>query len=242
MNPIEPVVESSIRLPPLSSDHFSPDGLVISDPVGLLADLGVSAPTIRRGGVHRAATGAVQDPAGSAVGQRGRPRGGGASGAIYAAFPDLSPIPDIPPGGAVFNASEGAGRRVLHTHSPRLSGQPTSSEARRAVLADLANAYANAIVAFTRRAADLGPDGTLLNLVPVSASIYAGAFASPHFGSPHLDPSYTITATLIAVAAVDERGASPLSGAFPSLELYYFAEDVYLAAQELTARLRDAAD
>src|SRR5262245_22582152 len=143
-----------------SADLFAADGLAVVEPAALLRqqgldDLGdlVSGVTPVRGGVQDAPSGAIQDPAGSAIGSGRQPAGGGASGAIYQKFTDLKPIPSIEPRSAIFNSTTGPGRRVLHTYSPRLTGSPGQSEDRRRVIEDLANAYANALAAFADRAA-----------------------------------------------------------------------------------------
>ena len=170
------VAINPIHVQALSADLFAGDGLIVVEPAELLrqqglddlVELGSTLGPVQ-GGVQDAPAGAIQDPAGSAIGSGRRPAGGGASGAIYQKFADLMPIPSIEPRSAIFNSSTGPGRRVLHTHSPRLAGSPGQSEDRRHVIEDLANAYANALAAFADRAAELGADGTMLNLVPVSA-------------------------------------------------------------------------
>ena len=226
-----------ITLPPLSAARFSATGLTISDPTGLLSDLGAerapaNALQLANSGVQQAPVGIIQDPAGSAVGSPTL-GGGGASGAIYGAFPDLAPIPAIQPRSAIFNGSDGAGRRVLHSHSPRLSGQPIVEEDRRRALEDIANTYANAIHAYNARADAQGLDGQPLNLVPVAGAIFAGAFQSPAFPPHgHLDPSYTICALYLAVAGL-EREDHPI----PPLVLHYFDKGVFLAAQTVMAHL-----
>jgi hypothetical protein len=174
----------------------------------------------------------VQDPAGSAVGARSL-AGGGASGAIYAAFADLRPIPRMAVGAAVMNAAPGPGRRVLHTHSPRLAGDPADASARAAALQALARAYANALLAAARARPRLGADAETLNLVPVSGSIFAGGFQrGRHFAKAHLDPSYTLVAVVIALANV--RGANV---ALPALTICYFEDDVARRALEVRVAL-----
>ncbi len=220
-------------------DAFTPDGLE-ADGAKLLPQLGVAnlselvgALHLTQGGVQAAPVGAIQDPAGVAIGAGVEPiatHAGGASAAIYSAFPDLRPIPQIQPRSAVFNSSTGAGHRVLHTHSPELAGSPRSTEPRRQAMEDLANAYANALEAFRDRAADLGEHGTLLNLVPVSAGIFAGDFVVPALG--HLHPSYTICATVLALNWWRGTGS-----ASPSLTIYFFEPPVYDAALAVAAKL-----
>jgi hypothetical protein len=207
--------------------------------------------TLANAGVQNAPSGAIQDPAGSAVGATGRDGAqldpvntgsGGASGALYQKFPSLKWIPPIQPRSAIFNTDPGAGCRVVHTLSPdfRGGGDPASSADRARVLQDIANAYANAILAFNLRALG-GGDGKTLNLVPVSGSIFAGAFAHD-FGSGgaansrplvHLHPSYTITAIAMAANALAQR-----SEVTPLLVLYYFEPRIFQAAQGVLADLR----
>lgn len=236
---LEPVHDNPIQLRQLP-DAFGARGYEIARPDLLIREVGyggageLTAATSLRvvsGGVHTAPVGVIQDPAGSAIGSGGRPSGAGASGAIYAAFPDLHPIPGIVPRAAVFNSSSGPGRRVLHTHSPQLAGSPPSPEACRRALEDLANSYANALIAVERRGAELGTDGAVLNLVPVSAAIYAGHFRHRHLD--HLHPSYSITAVLLAVGC--QRAAG---GPVPQLALWYFSPTVYDAATAVLDQLR----
>jgi hypothetical protein len=228
------VAVDPITLPELPDACFSADGTVVVDVAGLLAHCGLDEGVthdllrsieLRHGGVQDAGRGAIQDPAGSAIGSS-RPSGAGASGAIYAAFTDLEPIPWIEPRSAIFNAARGPGRRVLHTHSPRLSGTPASAADRHRVLEDLANAYANALEAFDRHAATLGSDGSRLNLVPVAAAIFAGRFRHPALD--HLHPSYTLTALLLAAAWFRATGC-----ALPRLSMSFHASRVFDAACEV---------
>jgi len=138
----------------------------------------------------------------------------------------LKPIPSIQPRSAIFNSSTGPGRRVLHTYSPSLEGSPRQSENRRRAIEDLANAYANALVAFGDRAGELGQDGTMLNLVPVSAGIYCGQFTDPTLN--HLHPSYTICAILLALGWWRSSGSS-----LPPLTIYFLKPDVFTAATKV---------
>lgn len=231
------VAENPIHVRPVAVDVFARRGLEIADPGGLLLHQGVDRPgepfgDLRsvQGGVQDAGAGAIQDPAGSAIGSGHRPTGGGASGAIYAKFPDLVPIPRIEPRSAIFNSSTGPGRRVLHTHSPYLSGSPDQSEDRRRVIEDLANAYANALVAHADRFAELGADVASLNLVPVSAGIVSGAFADTTLD--HLHPSYTFCALALALGWWRGTGA-----ALPALTIYFFKPEVLTAATNVLAEL-----
>lgn len=231
------VALNPVRLGATKADAFSPHGHAVTDPLALLREHGardvddvlLDLPTLVNGGVHTAPHGVIQDPAGSAIGQ-GRPAGGGASGAIYRTFPDLLPIPRIAARSAIFNASTGPGRRVLHTHSPMLSGSPGNLADRFGALEDLANSYANALVAFDDTAASLGPDGALLNLVPVAASIFAGRFKDLRLD--HLHPSYTLTAILLALTWARDSGR-----AVPRLALHYFERDVYRSAETVRNQL-----
>jgi hypothetical protein len=239
MTTITEVAANPVTLPALSSDWFGSGGLEVTGPVDLLNAIGGAGAmghevSLVQAGVQRAQSGAIQDPAGSAIGSTGRPIDSGAGGgsrAIYAAFPDLEAIPAIEPRSAIFNSSDGVGKRVLHSHSPVLSGEPGDGEARRKVLEDLANTYYNAIVAFNARAQALGADGTRLNLVPVSAAIFAARFRNPTFGgSGHLDPSYTLAAISIAIATLMQSGKN-----IPKLSLYYYDKTVYKAAVDVFA-------
>jgi hypothetical protein len=231
------IANNPIRLETLQPDLFVRDGLEIVDPGALLRQLGldtvgelVGTLVPVQGGVQDAPHGAIQDPAGSAIGSGHRPAGAGASGAIYQRFPDLMPIPRIEPRSAIFNSSTGPGRRVLHTHSPRLEGSPERNEDRRRAIEDLANAYANALVAFSARAAELADDGTALNLVPVSAGIFCGRFTDPTLD--HLHPSYTMCAVVLALGWW--RGSG---GSLPPATIFFYKSEVFEAASSVLAAL-----
>jgi hypothetical protein len=227
-NPTE-FAGSRIQLPALTDDVFTNGGLeVLPSKVFHQAGVNNSSQLLSRlalvqGAVQDAATGAIQDPAGSAIGTGVRPAGGGASGAIYAKFNDLEPIPQIAQGSAIFNASEGPARRVLHTYSPRLTNLSPSQDGHTA-LQELARAYANTVEAFQARAAYLGTDGKLLNLVPISAALYAGKFKVLEYN--HLHPSYTICALAVALSSL---GRSQL----PSQRIYFYNNRVYLVASAI---------
>jgi hypothetical protein len=90
-----------------------------------------------------------------------------------------------------------------------LGGSPGSSKDRQQALEDLANAYANAVEAFRDRADALGEDGSLLNLVPMSAAIFAHAFKDPTYN--HLHPSCTICAIVLALDWSRRSGFVPHS-------------------------------
>ena len=213
--------------------------LGVSNLDGLVGVLGPPDP----GGVQNAPTGVIQDPAGSAVG--GTLGGGGSSGKIYKKFlPELEPIPWIEPRSAIFNTSIGKGQRVLHTHSPKLQGVPSSAKDRRQVLEDLANSYSNALEAFRVRAPHLDKHGKLLNLVPVSAAIYAGSFAdkkfiTPNLRSGHLRPSYTICAVVLALDWSRRRDFLP-----QSVTIHFWSDDnrVYEAAKGVMEGLAGTTD
>jgi hypothetical protein len=98
------------------------------------------------------------------------------------------------------------------------------------VIEDLANAYANALAAFSDRAGELGADGTTLNLVPVSAGIFSGRFSDPTLD--HLHPSYTMCAIALALGWC--RGAGVFA---PALTIYFFEPDVFTAAATVLAEL-----
>jgi hypothetical protein len=241
---IQEVAVNPIRVAAIAAADFSADGLVVTEPLRLLQGLGYTdraailahLPAIHQGGVQTARAGVIQDPAGSAIGTGHRPSGGGASGAIYAQFPDLQPIDRIEPRSAICNRSTGPGRRVLHTHSPMLAGSPNVAGERQQTLADLSNCYYNALLAVSRRSAALGPDGTLLNLVPVAAAIYGGNFVHPRFDPAHLDPTYTLTAILIALGELLRNHVSVVK-----LALFYYRSVTYRAAADVAAALRSAA-
>ncbi|MGD9795826.1 MAG: endonuclease/exonuclease/phosphatase family protein [Acidimicrobiia bacterium] len=249
MGDIEEVRVARIRAERAPSDEcFRAGGRVIIDPLHVLADFGVEwrgdlanlMPEVIRGGVQRAEHGAIQDPAGAAIGQS-KPSGGGASGEIYRRFPDLHGIPNVAVGSAIFNSSKGAGRRVLHTHSPALRGDPSKPNDRMKTLGMLAEAYANAIIAFDRRAADLGEDGVLLNLVPVSASIFAGRFGNRELADavgerPHLDPSYIHLAIVLAIDHVRSLGY-----AIPAMRLHHFGAKAFAASRDFRDTLVELA-
>jgi len=225
---------------PLAATHVDETGTAITDIAAVLADHGAELasvrphlPRIMAGGVQSAPTGAVQDPAGSAIGSGEAPSGGGASGAIYDHFPDLAPIPDIPPGASIFNASDGLGRRVLHTHSPTLTTDPADPAGRGTALTDVANAYATALIAFDRHRDALGSDGALLNLTLVSASIYGGLFAQNNPKFHHLDPSYSLAAIALAIHGVAAAGEAAIA----PLTVYFFDAQVRADAEALAARL-----
>lgn len=210
---------------------FEADGRAIADVAAVLDAFGVpvpddalaeSLPELRNIGIDAAPSGVLQDPAGSAVGAPAL-AGGGASGRIYARFPDLHPIPAMPPQAAVCNASSGPGRRVLHSHSPQLAGRPEREADRIANLTALATTYANALLALDAEREWLGDDAGVCNLVPVAASIYAGAFARDRiFEHAHLDPSYTIVAVVIAMAHVRSLGV-----AVPRTTLCFWEAEVH---------------
>ena len=182
-------------------------------------------PVIINGGVNEAASGVIQDPAGSAIGSSSV-GGGGASGAIYDSF-DLEPIPWIPPEDSIFNSTNGNGKRVLHTHSPKLKGSPNIHSNRMAAVVSLANSYYHAIVTFNEKAAELGDDGKLLNLVPVSASIFAGRFLRNDLGMGHLDPSFTFLAIALAIGTLikDKQHV-------PEMTIYFYDKEVCQRAEE----------
>lgn len=184
-----------------------------------------SMPAIVYGGVNRAEVGVIQDPAGTAIGAE-LPVGGGASGAIYNTF-DLNPIPWIEEGEAVFNSAKGDGRRVLHTHSPVLEGSPHNHDDRINAILDLANAYYNAVIVFNERSGELGDDGMILNLVPVSASIFAGKFLRRDLGMGHLDVSFTFASIAIAIGKLLIDGVI-----VPRMNIWFYDKIVYEKAVE----------
>lgn len=232
------VAVNPVTLGSLPDSTFTPNGLVISSPDQLLKSMGVD-PVLVAGielindGVQGATSGVIQDPAGSAIGTGAKPGGGGASGAIYAAFTDLEPIPAMPERAAIFNGSNGPGKRILHSHSPQLKGSPDDADARHTALQDIANTYANALLAFSEQYAQLGADNQRLNLVPISAGIFANNFRNPDYlPYGHLDPSYTLVAVALAIASVQTSIQH-----FPKLALYYYDKIVYNAAQKVQSNM-----
>jgi len=195
---------------------------------GIMKRIDESMPEVVYGGVDKAEIGVIQDPAGSAIGTD-VPIGGGASGAIYNRF-ELDPIPWIGEGECIFNSTKTEGRRVLHTHSPILNGSPHDHDDRIAAVLDLANAYYNAILMFNERSGELGDDGMLLNLVPVSASIFAGRFLRRNLGMGHLDVSFTFVAIAVALGKLLIEGK-----AIPKMNIYFYDRDVYELAKKYMA-------
>lgn len=180
-------------------------------------------PTVIYGGIDKAPIGVIQDPAGSAIGA-GKPSGGGASGAIYSRF-NLNPIPWIDEGECIFNSSTSNGKRILHTHSPTLNGSPHNNDDRVIAILELTNAYYNAIVLFNKKSNELGDDGKLLNLVPVSASIFAGRFLRRDLGNGHLDVSFTFLAIAIAISKLLDENIQ-----IPKMNIYFYDKEVYESA------------
>ena len=233
--PIREFDANPVSVPGLPGDLFDASGCVVTDPKALLEAVGAEGAlrhelALVHGGVQTAPHGAIQDPAGSAIGSGQTPSGGGGSGAIYGAFPDLDPVPAIQPRSAIFNTSTGPGHRVVHSFSPRLGQTPSDAEERRASMEAIANTYANAILAFDDRVPHLGADGRVLTLAPVAAKIFAGGYKNRDLD--HLDPSFSITALYLAVSELAGAGA-----AIPALALYYFDAPVFAAAEAVHARL-----
>ncbi|WP_147125844.1 hypothetical protein [Shimia ponticola] len=218
-------------------------GKEITDIKAVLTAFGVdptqaksNLPTVVKGSVSHAPSGAVQDPAGSAVGAKGFGAGGG-SRAIYDHFNNLPNkvdhlefIPQMDFGQSVQNDSQGEGKRVIHTHSPMLGGKPDIDLNRGRQLAAIANGYFTAMEAFN--AAD-GSAGDVLNLVPISSVIFAGEFRTRKPGYPgngHLHPSYSLTAILLAADAMVQAGATT-----PPMTIYYFDAGPAADAQAIAA-------
>jgi len=193
-------------------------------------------PKVIQGSVVKAPSGAVQDPAGSAVGAHGFGASGG-SRAIYDHFNNLpNPvdhlqfIPQMDLGQSVQNDSQGEGRRVIHTYSPMLGGEPDIDVNRGRQLAAIANGYGTAMQAFN--AAD-GSAGDVLNLVPISAVIFAGSFRTHKAGYPgkgHLHPSFSLAAVLLAADAMAKAGEK-----VPPMTIYYFDAGPAADAQAIAA-------
>lgn len=239
-----PCSGASLKIQGLDAASLSHAGLVISPRTALvslgykdLSSLASCAPKLINGDIQSAAHGIIQDPAGSAVGAMQDPAKlsgvGGASQAIYAAFPDLKPIPQIPVGASVFNSSTGAGRRVLHTYSPTLAGSPADVDDCQAAVEHIANAYRNALLCCNNPPAALSgsQDADVVNLIPVSGAIFAGPFRY-HFASLHLHPSYTLVAIALAQLSLLQAGSPVLPAT-----LYYHDQPVYAAAVPLLSEI-----
>lgn len=210
----EHIIGGAIEVSGTDSQCFSSDGIVIGDIEQLMRDIGMGFElaelkqyflTIVPKGVQTAENSVIQDPAGSAIGDVRKPidtPAGGASGAIYKAFPDLEPIPKIAMGDSIFNTSTGPGRRVLHTHAPNLRSlavSPAIHDNREQVLTILANTYYKAYLCCYEAGKSKKRDMDYLDeiaLVPVSGSIYAGEFIDSSI--QHLHPSYSVCAIMIA--------------------------------------------
>ncbi len=223
----------------LDQTHFSADGLqvlLIEDVIKLvgfaneLDEIKGKSLKIEPNSVQSAAHGIIQDPAGSAVGMP-KPSGGGASGGIYRAFPDLGGIPRIDHGASVLNTSLGPGKRVLHTYSPEFSMEnlkPSNIGDCNRALTLLTNAYINAYLASADAAADTSGNmygTTLINLVPLSGKIFAGNFvdkslAKDNYDAGHLHPSYTIASILLAQGYLFQNKNTVLDGV-----LHYWTGD-----------------
>lgn len=219
-------------------------GKEITDIKGVLSAFGADPvqakaylPSVIQGSVVKAPSGASQDPAGSAVGAKGFGASGG-SRAIYDYFNNLpNPvdhlefIPQMDMGQSVQNDSAGEGKRVIHTYSPMLGGEPDIDVNRGRQLAAIANGYCTAMQAFNAAG---GSAGDVLNLVPISAVIFAGSFATHKAGYPgkgHLHPSYSLAAILLAADAMDKAGET-----VPPMTIYYFDAGPAADAKAVEAR------
>lgn len=180
-------------------------------------------PTLVNDGINNASNGVIQDPAGTAIGSQFL-FGGGASGAIYSTF-ELEPIPHIQKCAAIFNSTEDSdGKRILHTHSPILKGDPEVFEDVMKVIKQLTDSYLNTIIAFLLHRSKLGKHGKILNLVPISGSIFAGNFRQSEID--HLDPSFTLVSIALAIGLLLKKGFP-----IPTTTLYFYDNDVYERAK-----------
>lgn len=243
----QPISSSAaIKLSGLTATHVTQSGQVLTDVPGMLKLLGYGAdipalqaklPVLYNKGVQSCPTGVVQDPAGSAVGTGRKPSGGGGSGAIYGHFHDLDPVPDMNPGEAEFNTSTGPGGRVLHSYSPEIHMDTTHLDTNdpancQWVLQELANAYLNAYRA-KHMVAGTPPTETdfdVFNACPLSGRIFAGKYKNTVLN--HLDPSYTITAMLIAQAEANRAGEK-----LPTITLCYYDAPVYAEGVKVMATI-----
>jgi len=206
----------------MSNSPFSDDGLIITNLKLAWGDtnfdlIKTHIPNIVQDAIQNAPFGAIQDPAGSAIGTGHKPGGGGASGAIYAKF-KLKPIPNIPQGSSIFNSTTNIGKKILHSHSYVLSGNPTNETDRNIVIQNIKETYLNALIEFNNGKYNLEiVDKDILNLVPVSASIYGGTFVY----NGHLHPSYTFVALIKAIDEAIKNGVP-----IPKLNIYYYDKTV----------------
>lgn len=232
---------ASVVLSGMTESHVDGTNKSLQNIHDLLVRLGYGAetgalaqalPRLLNAGVQGAANGVIQDPAGTAIGSGRFPAGGGGSGAIYAKFVDLQPVPAINPCEAVFNESEQDGGRVLHSYSPHLQGAPDKLADCCAALQALANSYLNALQAERLLPP---PPGTAevfteFGAVPLAGRIFARKFKNDALN--HLHPGYTIASLLIAQAEMIRAGKT-----VPRISIYYFDRPVYQAAESVIKEL-----
>eukprot|EP01129_Flabellula_baltica_P013795 TRINITY_DN6483_c0_g1_i1.p1 TRINITY_DN6483_c0_g1~~TRINITY_DN6483_c0_g1_i1.p1 ORF type:complete len:264 (+),score=24.61 TRINITY_DN6483_c0_g1_i1:94-885(+) len=168
----------------------------------------------------------IQDPAGSAIGSKGTPKGGGMSGAIYKAFVEkglsLGSIPYISEGESIFNTKS---FDVIHTHSPMLSKRnyPTKES----VLLKLIDNYYGTIKLFY----ETHYNNKKLMLVPVSGGIYAGHYKDMNLGrNGHLHPLYTLLAVNIALQKLSFKLKNVDVN---RIKVYFYEEDIFLLANKI---------
>jgi len=238
----QPVSTSAnITITGMAESHIDVAEKTLIQPGDLLDKLGYKnefevllkiLPTLVNDGVQNSPEGViVQDPAGSAVGSPYL-SGGGGSGAIYAHFHDLKPIPKINPGESVFNESEDAGSRVLHSYSPHI-GHPLVPPPAPLVLADfelaltdLADSYFNAFTAVKLLPPEPGNPGTFtaFGAVPLAGRIFARNFKNTRLN--HLHPGITIISILVAQAEMVRAKKT-----MPPVSIYYYDDAVFKVAQ-----------
>ena len=238
---------------------FSADGKTIVDFSAFLKGLNPKniktilnkLPTIYIGGVDKAPIGAIQDPAGTAIGAVDRitklplkpirTGSGGASSSIYNAFPDLEHIPNFKEGESQFNSTKGLGKKILHTHAYDLRKQnknPKYGDHASDIILLLQDSYANAILCFNKYKNNLDiKDRYILNLVPLSASIFASDFGKTYFGMDgfHMSPSYTFMGIIYAMNNILNN-----KGEIPNLNIYYFSPIVKQDADIVLNEIKQA--
>ncbi len=199
---------------------FSEDGKVITNIKlalhGIDLDLG-KIPIYMEGNVQHALNGVIQDSA------------------EFDIYSNSKSILKIKEGESSFNPTIRSDKKILHTHSFRLFGDPKNESDRLKVINNIEKSYYNAIVKFNEGKKNLDlDDKERLNLVPVSASIYAGNFAinkstAPfYYGGDHLHPSYTLVALIKAIDKAKKNNIEILD-----LRIYYSDRNVGDNAHEI---------
>lgn len=228
---------------------FSLNGLQITSPKYFLWNIDTSQTPINiiPGSVSSivdAPAGAIQDAAGGAIGQIPTPDiVSGVSQAIYAKFKGLRRISVMPENGVEFNKviddpnrTFDDSKRILHIHAVRLPGNPQNEADRLNVIDLLTTGYYNTISVFCRDKGRLPEkDRKILNLVPISGNIFAGAFKDPTLG--HLHPSYTLVALYRAINKIKQNNVC--NDGLPTINLYCYQENVAISAANIIRELNN---